>query len=57
MITLYWIFSNGHKWHKTFSDIETAEKHAEICGFFSNPYIDRAWIETETAEIWLKEKH
>jgi hypothetical protein len=56
MAVLYWIFSNDHRWQKPFDTVEAAQRHAEICGFFSNPCINRAWIETESESICLKEK-
>jgi hypothetical protein len=57
MYTLNWIFSNGHAWAKEFSSLHEAEIYADTCGFFSNPCIERAWIESDNGALWLKEKH
>lgn len=57
MVTLHWVFTNGHRWFKNFDTVESAENGAYSLGLFSAPSIDRAWIEAENGEIWLKEKH
>ena len=56
MITLHWIFTNGHAWFKTCDSVEHAENHAELCGLHKNRAVDRVYIETENCDIWLKEK-
>jgi hypothetical protein len=57
MVTLHWIFTNGHRWHKQFDNVEAAENGAYLMGLISAPSIDRSWIETDNGDIWLKEKH
>jgi len=56
MITLHWIFKNNHAWELTFENVTDAENHAELCGMYKNGAVDRVWIDTPTAQIWLKEK-
>ena len=56
MITLNWIFTNGHKWHKAFESVQMAENYVYLCGMITNFSIDRVWIETESGEEWIKEK-
>lgn len=55
-MTLHWIFSNGHKWHKQFEAAEAAEAYAHACGLITGPHVDRVWIDTGAADIWLREK-
>ena len=57
MATLHWVFTNGHKWHKQFDNVALAETYAHQCGVFADPNVARAWIDTDTEQIWLKEKH
>ena len=57
MIELNWIFCNGHKWKKEFSSIEEAEKQAYLLDLINGSHIDRVWIDTDTEQIWLREKN
>ena len=56
-MTLHWIFTNGHRWHKVFDTAEAAEAYAHACGLIVGPHVDRVYIETNTADIWLREKN
>jgi hypothetical protein len=57
MIVLHWIFTNGHRWHKQFDTVDAAKAAAHAMGLIVAPSVDRVFIETETAEIWLREKN
>lgn len=56
MVTLHWIFINGHCWFKECDTVEHAEQYAEICGLYKNLAVERVFIKTNDSEIWLKEK-
>jgi hypothetical protein len=56
MTTLHWIFTNGHRWYKQFDTVEAAQAGAHQLGLYEAPSVDRAWIETDSEDIWLKEK-
>ena len=56
MIELHWIFINGHKWFKKFESENDALNYVYICGFLSNPFIDRVFLVSNDGETWIKEK-
>jgi hypothetical protein len=56
MYTLYWIFTNDHKWQKQFETENKALDFMYQCGFLLNNCIDRVWLETDNDTLWLKEK-
>lgn len=45
MVTLYWIFKNGHVWSCDRENESTARMHAECLGLFSDPNVAKAWIQ------------
>lgn len=57
MFVLYWIFTNGHKYQKEFESTKEAEAYAHLCDMFRSPVIDRVWIESADAAVWLREKN
>jgi hypothetical protein len=56
MHTIHWVFTNDHKWHKEFDSESKALDFMYQCGFLLNQSIDRVWIESDNATLWLKEK-
>lgn len=57
MIELNFIFRNGMKCKKEFFSVEEAEKQAYLLDLINGPHVDRAWIDTDTEQIWLREKN
>ena len=57
MINLHWVFTNKHAWELSFNTVSEAEKHFYKCDMLKNCNIDRAWIQTDSETVWLKEKH
>ena len=54
MITLHWIFRNGHSWCNEYPTSEEAKKAAEYLGLLIDRNVEKTWIEQNGSIHWLK---
>ena len=57
MYRLNWLFCNGSHWFQVFETEKDAVDYASHCDLLRAHSVDRVWIASNDAEIWLREKN
>ena len=57
MYKLNWLFCNGSHWFQVFETEKDAIDYTHHCDLLRAHNVDKVWITSNDAEIWLREKN
>lgn len=54
MITLHWVFRNGHSWRNDYPTAEETTQAVQYLGLLSDPNVKQVWTEQNGLINWIK---